>query len=55
MWNPAQGFFRSLKAEFRTFVFNAGVQRPGENRSERLLTICRQDGSEVGLTSAGDS
>lgn len=55
MWNPAQGFFRSLKAEFRTYVFNADFQQAGESRSERLLMICRQDGSEVGLTSAGDS
>jgi hypothetical protein len=55
MWNPAQDFFRSPKAEFRTFVLSAGVQQAGESRSARLLMICRQDGSEVGLTSAGDS
>ena len=55
MWNLVQVFFRSLRAEFRTYVFNAGFQRAGEGRSEGLLMICRQDGSEVGLTSAGDS
>ena len=55
MWNPAQDFFRSPKAEFRTFVLSAGVQQAGESRSAILLMICRQDGSEVGLTSAGDS
>ena len=55
MWNLGQGFFRSLKAEFRTYVFNAGVQRAGESRSERSQVMCGQDGSEVGLASAGDS
>ena len=55
MWNPAQGSFRSLKAEFRTVVFNGGFQRAGESRSERSQVMCGQDGSEVGLASGGDS
>ena len=55
MWSLAQDFFRSLKAEFRTVVFNGGFQRAGESRSERSLMMCGQDGSEVGLASRGDS
>ena len=55
MWSLAQDFFRLLKAEFRTVVFNEGVQRAVESRLERSLMICGQDGSEVGLASGGDS
>ena len=55
MLSLAQDFFRLLKAEFRTVVFNEGVQRAGESRLERSLMICGQDGSEVGLASGGDS
>ena len=55
MWNLEQDSFRPLKPEFRTIVFHEAFQRAGEHCSERSLMIRFQDGSEVGLTSVGDS